>query len=60
METNEENNTRYVPIKNYVLIVLMFIAVILITLYLFKWYHVKTSQTLFIRKHILLFHLLLI
>lgn len=44
METNEENNTRYVPIKNYVLIVLMFIAVILITLYLFKWYHVKKDE----------------
>ena len=44
METNEENETRYIPIKNYILIVLMFIAVILITLYLFKWYQVKKDE----------------
>ena len=35
METNAEK-TRYIPIKNYILVVLMFLAVILITLYLFK------------------------
>lgn len=44
METNEENETRYIPIKNYVLMVLMCIAVILITLYLFKWNQVKKEE----------------
>lgn len=43
MQTNEEN-TRYIPVKNYILVVLMFLAVILITLYLFKWYQVKSSE----------------
>lgn len=43
MKTKEEN-TRYIPIKNYVLVFLMFAAVILITLYLFKWYQVKKNE----------------
>jgi len=43
MKTNDEN-TRYIPIKNYILVILMFIAIILITLYLFKWYQVKKDE----------------
>ena len=43
METNNEN-TRYIPLKNYILVILMFAAVILITLYLFKWYQVKKDE----------------
>ena len=43
MKTNEEN-VRYIPLKNYILTILMFIAVVLITLYLFKWYQVKHDE----------------
>ena len=43
MDTNEEK-TKYIPFKNYIIVILMFIAVILITLYLFKWYQVKKDE----------------
>ena len=43
MKTEEENK-RYIPIKNYILTILMFVAAILITLYLFKWYQVKQDE----------------
>lgn len=41
----KKNSTlRNIPFRNYILTVLMFIAVVLITLYLFKWYQVKTEE----------------
>lgn len=40
---NEENK-RYIPFKNYVLTILMLIAVILITIYFFKWYKIKNEE----------------
>ena len=40
----KQNNLRKVPLRNYALAVLMFIAVVLITLYLFKWYQVKNKE----------------
>lgn len=43
MKENKES-VRYIPIKNYILLILMFIAVTLITLYLFKWYQVKKDE----------------
>lgn len=41
---NEGDNKRYIPVKNYILLILMFIAVILITLYIFKWYQIKKDE----------------
>ena len=40
----KQNNLRKVPLRNYALAILMFIAVVLITLYLFKWYQVKNKE----------------
>lgn len=43
METKEETQ-RNIPLKNYIIIIIMFIAVILITLYVFKWYQIKKDE----------------
>lgn len=40
----KNKSIRKVPIKNYILTILMFIAVIFITLYIFKWYQVKKDE----------------
>lgn len=40
----KKTNTRYIPTRNYLIAALMFIAVILITLYVFKWYQVKVNE----------------
>lgn len=40
----KKKNLRKIPFKNYVLTALMFVAVIFITLYLFKWYQVKNEE----------------
>lgn len=40
----QKTSVRTIPFRNYILTVLMFIAVILITLYLFKWYQVKNEE----------------
>lgn len=42
--TEENEKTRYIPIKNYILMILMFIAVVLITVYIFKWYQIKKDD----------------
>ena len=42
---NQKDETkRVIPLKNYLLLILMFIAVILITLYIFKWYQIKKDE----------------
>ena len=38
------NAIRKIPFKNYILTVLMFIGVVFITLYIFRWYQVKTDE----------------
>ena len=40
----KDENIRYIPLKNYILFALMVIAVILITLYIFKWYQIKNDE----------------
>ena len=40
----KKKNLRKIPFKNYVLTALIFVAVIFITLYLFKWYQVKNEE----------------
>ena len=56
MEPNEEN-IRYIPITNYLLAGLMILAIILISLYVFKWYQVKQdekiSQSYLVEKNII-------
>jgi len=41
---NENNEIKNVPFKNYVILILIFIAIILMTLYLFKWYQIKKAE----------------
>ena len=40
----KKNTMKVIPFKNYILMLLMFIAVVLIALYLFKWYQVKSDE----------------
>ena len=53
---NETKDVRSVPFKNYVILTLIFIAVVLMTLYLFKWYQIKkeeqTSDSYIIEKNL--------
>lgn len=39
-----EDKQRYIPLKNYFITIIMFIAIILITLYIFKWIEVKQNE----------------
>lgn len=54
---NEEQSTRYIPIKNYLIIILIATAIILMTLYIFKWYQIKkyekVSQSYLIEKNLI-------
>lgn len=38
------NNTREIPMKNYYIAILIFIAIILGLLYILKWYNVKQTE----------------
>ena len=41
---NEEQSTRYIPFRNYLVIAIIAVAIILITLYIFKWYQIKKDE----------------
>jgi len=41
---NENKELRSIPFKNYVILTLIFIAIVLMTLYLFKWYQIKKEE----------------
>lgn len=44
MPKKKKNETRFIPLKNYYIAVLVLIFIIFITLYIFKWYEVKQSE----------------
>ena len=41
---NDEIKQNTIPLKNYLMVILMFIAIILITIYIFKWYQIKQDE----------------
>lgn len=44
MPKKKKDESRFIPIKNYYIAAFVFIAIILVTLYIFKWYEVKESE----------------
>lgn len=40
----KKNESRFIPLKNYYIASFVFLAIIFITLYIFKWYEVKQSE----------------
>lgn len=44
MPKSKTNNNRIIPLKNYYIAVLIFIAIILGILYALKWYNIKQSE----------------
>ena len=44
MPKKKKIENRFIPIKNYYIAAFVFIAIILVTLYIFKWYEVKQSE----------------
>ncbi len=44
MPKKKKIENRFIPLKNYYIAVFVLIAIILITLYIFKWYEVKQSE----------------
>lgn len=46
MKTKKKKSTRKIPFRNYVLTLLMFIGVVLVSLYIYKWYEIKKYERL--------------
>lgn len=44
MPKKKKDESRFIPLKNYYIAAFVFIAIILVTLYIFKWYEVKESE----------------
>lgn len=44
MPKKKKDENRFIPLKNYYVAAFVFIGIILITLYIFKWYEVKESE----------------
>lgn len=44
MPKKKKQETRFIPVKNYYIAALIFISIILLTLYFFKWYEVKQTE----------------
>lgn len=45
-EISEMKESKFVPLKNYYIAILIIIGAILVTLYVFKWYQVKKDEKL--------------